>query len=187
MIGRLLRAVARLILSLTLLAAVLFALHWLFADRLPPALQHPVVAWRLVRSEPPVRLPVPVAGVSASQLRDTWNAPRSGGRLHQGIDIFAPRGREVISSTAGIVITVGENELGGRVVRVLGPNVRFVGLAGGPIVTVTVFEPVEPAALTAVVANSPVASAPNVPPTQCTPTTSRASSYPKRPFIITAP
>ncbi|HUR79116.1 MAG TPA: M23 family metallopeptidase [Thermoanaerobaculia bacterium] len=57
-----------------------------------------------------------------AQLADTWGAPRSGGRSHQGIDIFAKRGTPVVSSTRGIVVTVGHNRLGGRIVRVLGPG-----------------------------------------------------------------
>lgn len=122
MIANALRALLRLIVATAFLAAGLAALHWGLSDRLPPALQHPLVAWRLVRSEPPSRLPVPVAGVRPSQLRDTWNAPRGGSRQHQGIDIFAPRGTPVISTTAGIVLRLGENELGGRIVRVLGPG-----------------------------------------------------------------
>jgi murein DD-endopeptidase MepM/ murein hydrolase activator NlpD len=109
-------------LALVAFVAILVTVHWAISDRLPPTLQHPVAAWRLVRSEPPAHLPVPVDGVLRSQLRDTWGAPRPGERQHQGIDIFAPRGRRVLSTTAGIVLSVGENALGGRVVRVLGPG-----------------------------------------------------------------
>ncbi len=46
--------------------------------------------------------------------------------------------------------------------------------------------PSAPAGLTASVANTPVSSAPVTPPTRCTPTTSRESSYPSRPFNPTA-
>ena len=86
------------------------------------AFAHPVVAASLIAGNTPVHLPVPVAGVRPSDLRDTWDAPRSGGRKHRGIDIFAPRGRAVVSATRGIVVTVGTNRLGGRIVRVLGPG-----------------------------------------------------------------
>lgn len=87
-----------------------------------PLFRHPVVAVRLIRTDAPPRLPVPVRGVAASRLVDTWGGIRSGGRRHQGIDIFAPRGREIVSTTRGIVVTVGYASLGGRVVRVLGPG-----------------------------------------------------------------
>lgn len=70
----------------------------------------------------PVHLPVPVDGVAARQLRDGWDSPRSGGRRHRGIDIFAPRNTPIRSTTRGLVLTVGTNRLGGRVVRVLGPG-----------------------------------------------------------------
>jgi peptidoglycan LD-endopeptidase LytH len=70
--------------------------------------------------EPP--LLVPVEGVHPSNLTDTWGATRRGGRSHEGIDIFASCGHPVVSSTEGIVLSVGENRLGGQVVWVLGPG-----------------------------------------------------------------
>lgn len=91
-------------------------------EKVGPALNHPIHAFRLISSDPPAKLPVPVVGVTPRQLRNTWGAARSGGRSHRGIDIFAPRGREIVSTTGGIVVTVGQNSLGGKVVRVLGPG-----------------------------------------------------------------
>ncbi|MBI5443955.1 MAG: M23 family metallopeptidase [Deltaproteobacteria bacterium] len=79
-----------------------------------------LVSLRLEAS--PNHLPVPVGGVRPGRLVDSWGAPRSGHRRHQGIDIFAPRGRPVQSATRGIVLFVGEDRLGGHVVRVLGPG-----------------------------------------------------------------
>ncbi len=86
------------------------------------ASRHPLVAARLIASDSPSHLPVPVAGVRPRQLANSWGSPRSEGRRHQGIDIFAPRGREVVSTTSGIVVTVGHSRRGGRIVRVLGPG-----------------------------------------------------------------
>jgi murein DD-endopeptidase MepM/ murein hydrolase activator NlpD len=63
-----------------------------------------------------------VAGVTPAQLADTWGGARSGGRRHEGIDIFAKRGTPVLPSTEGIVLRVGTNRLGGQVVWVLGPG-----------------------------------------------------------------
>ena len=103
-------------------AAVLAAAVWYPVSRSHAVFRHPIRAWRLVRDGSPPSLPVPVRGVRPAQLRDTWGAARSGGRVHRGIDIFAPRGREIVSATDGIVATVGHNQLGGRIVRVFGPG-----------------------------------------------------------------
>lgn len=77
---------------------------------------------RLLREPPPTSLPVPVEDVARSRLTDTWGAARSGGRTHEGIDIFAPRGTAVLSTSRGIVVNKGWNRLGGRTVTVLGPG-----------------------------------------------------------------
>lgn len=76
---------------------------------------------RLTNQAEPTRLPVPVQGVRAGALHDTWNAARNGGRRHQGIDIFARRGTPVRAATEGIVVRAGTNNLGGQVVWLLGP------------------------------------------------------------------
>jgi murein DD-endopeptidase MepM/ murein hydrolase activator NlpD len=87
---------------------------------------HPTAryAWQLMRAPRPDALPMPVQGVSARGLSDTWDAPRGGGRQHQGIDIFAPRGTPVLSPVDGLVFAVGPNSLGGNTVKVLGPGAQ---------------------------------------------------------------
>ena len=67
-------------------------------------------------------LPVPVYGVDAATLADSWGAARSGGRTHEGIDIFAPCGHLVVSATRGVVVSIAENRLGGQYLGVLGPG-----------------------------------------------------------------
>lgn len=89
---------------------------------LGPYLDDTLYAIRLASMPVPESVGVPVRGVPSRQLRDTWHAARSAGRKHEGIDIFAPRGTPVHSSTQGIVLRVGTNRLGGRVVWVLGPG-----------------------------------------------------------------
>lgn len=69
-------------------------------------------------------LSVPVEGVRVGQIGDSWHAPRSGGRRHEGQDIFAARGTPVRSATAGYVVRVGENALGGNTVFVAGAGGR---------------------------------------------------------------
>jgi murein DD-endopeptidase MepM/ murein hydrolase activator NlpD len=87
-----------------------------------PALELAIWRMELVGAEPPRALPVPVEGVGPDDLGDTWGNARSGGRPHQGIDIFARRRTPVRSTTPGIVARRGENPLGGRTVTILGPG-----------------------------------------------------------------
>lgn len=102
---------------LVLLALLAALLVWAW-----PHLRHTLDLVRLMREPAPQVLPVPVEGVTPRRLVDTWGASRSGGRAHQGIDIFAPRGTPVLSATRGIIVNKGWNQLGGRTVMVLGPG-----------------------------------------------------------------
>jgi murein DD-endopeptidase MepM/ murein hydrolase activator NlpD len=67
---------------------------------------------------------MPVAGATVRQVADTWGAPRRGGRTHTGQDIFARRGTTVFSATAGYVLRVGRNSLGGNAVVIAGAGGR---------------------------------------------------------------
>lgn len=87
-----------------------------------PALERARWVAALRAAAPPRSLPVPVEGVSPEGLRDTWQDARSGGRTHEGIDIFARRRTPVRSTTAGLVVRRGWNRLGGRTVTILGPG-----------------------------------------------------------------
>ncbi len=85
-------------------------------------------------------------GVSgAKQIADTWHALRGTDRVHEGQDIFAPKGTPVYSATEGYVYNIGENNLGGQTVSVIGAGGRVYyyahldsyapGLAQGDYVT----------------------------------------------------
>lgn len=80
------------------------------------------MAWAMVRySGSPGTLLVPVVGVKRAALHSSWNEPRSGGRKHAGIDIFAHRGTPVVAAAEGIVVRIGTTDrLGGNTVWVAG-------------------------------------------------------------------
>jgi Peptidase family M23/Bacterial TSP3 repeat len=59
------------------------------------------------------------------KLTDTFGAPRSGGRKHMGIDIFAPEGTPIHAIAGGTVVQGFGNELGGNVVRIQGDDGRY--------------------------------------------------------------
>ena len=59
----------------------------------------------------------PVRGRTDADAASFWGAGRDGGtRLHEGIDIFAPRGTPALAAADGLVTRTGETPLGGRVV-----------------------------------------------------------------------
>lgn len=115
-------------LSVLIKAVVLLALLFVFNRLLPTISQQTqsfvMAKWQqlsLLQQDPPAEnsLPNPLP---EQGLADTWGAARSQGRTHEGIDIFAPRGTPIQSTTQGIVSKVGNNNLGGRVVVVVGPG-----------------------------------------------------------------
>jgi len=57
---------------------------------------------------------IPVAGVTAAQLRDTYNESRSGGRVHDAIDIHAPRGTPVLAVADGTIRKLHSGARGGN-------------------------------------------------------------------------
>lgn len=58
----------------------------------------------------------PIAGETS--YRDTWGAPRSGGRTHKGTDIFAAKRTPVVAAADGRVVVVGTGERAGRFIIV---------------------------------------------------------------------
>lgn len=71
-------------------------------------------------------LMVPVAGVAPTALRDSYNAPRSGGRTHRALDIPARRGTPVVAAAEGTILTLRQNTLGGTTLYLLDSQRRFV-------------------------------------------------------------
>ena len=92
-----------------------------------------VVAPKVDRTAPrvsvaPSGLAVPVAGVAARDLIDTYRQARAGGaRVHDAIDIIAPHGTPVVAATAGTIEKLFFSEGGGGItVYVRSPDRRWM-------------------------------------------------------------
>lgn len=72
------------------------------------------------------KLLIPVAGVTADQLQDTFDDARSEGRVHNAIDIMAPRGTPVLAAADGTVLKLFWSERGGNTIYQLGTDGRTV-------------------------------------------------------------
>jgi murein DD-endopeptidase MepM/ murein hydrolase activator NlpD len=71
--------------------------------------------------------PIPVGGLvcpvqGPHHFRDTWGAPRSGGRTHKGVDMMADRGTALVAIEAGTVGRLSNGGLGGITVWLLGDS-----------------------------------------------------------------
>jgi len=62
-----------------------------------------------------------ICPMPGSAYADTWGAPRSGGRSHQGVDLIAPRGIPIYAVTSGYA-RFSFNRLGGNAVSLAGDN-----------------------------------------------------------------
>lgn len=111
-----LRGTLRFVFFAALLAAVAY---WSWHQ---PFMAKPRAIAALSTAPAPDALPMPVDGVQASRVADTYGAPRGTDRQHEGVDIFAPRGTTVRSTTDGLVVGVREGGLGGKQVWVMGPG-----------------------------------------------------------------
>jgi murein DD-endopeptidase MepM/ murein hydrolase activator NlpD len=71
-------------------------------------------------------LAIPVAGTVVSDLRDSFDEGRDGGRVHRALDIMAPRGTPVLSADSGRILRVSANALGGNIIYAIDPLGRVV-------------------------------------------------------------
>jgi murein DD-endopeptidase MepM/ murein hydrolase activator NlpD len=78
----------------------------------------------LYTKDPDKKLAMPVQDVEKKSIANSWHAPRDGARLHEGQDIFAPRGTPIFSATEGYVAHIGDNSLGGQTISVIGAGGR---------------------------------------------------------------
>lgn len=71
-------------------------------------------------------LMVPVAGVRARDVPDSYNAGRDGGRRHNATDIMAARGTAVVAADGGRVIKLVRNAAGGITIYAADPHERMI-------------------------------------------------------------
>ena len=98
------------------------ALAALLAFAAPSAAQHAPLMTRLDRPNRSSvvealrlrNLLLPVQGIRANQLHDTYNDARSGGRVHDAIDIHAPRGTPVLATADGTILKLHVGARGGK-------------------------------------------------------------------------
>jgi peptidoglycan LD-endopeptidase LytH len=72
------------------------------------------------------RLLIPVRGVVAASLVDTYEDARGQGRRHDAIDIMAPRGTPVLAAADGVVMKLFQSDLGGTTLYQLASDGRTI-------------------------------------------------------------
>lgn len=93
----------------------------------------------------PQNMIIPVDGASPADWdkNSFWAYPWGTSITHKGIDIFKERGKDVVSSTHGMVIYTSEGGKGGNAVMVLGPKWRFHYYAHLDAIKTFSFKPVK--------------------------------------------
>lgn len=72
-------------------------------------------------------LAIPVEGITTRSLVDTYRASRGGGRrVHNAIDIMAPRGTPILAAAAGTVERLHNSRLGGITIYIRSEDNQWV-------------------------------------------------------------
>jgi peptidoglycan LD-endopeptidase LytH len=74
----------------------------------------------------PGSLLIPVAGVRAEDLSDTFSEARSEGRVHNSIDIVAPKGTPVLAAADGRIVKLFQSDKGGTTIYQRGPDGKTI-------------------------------------------------------------
>jgi peptidoglycan LD-endopeptidase LytH len=112
------------------LLLMFIAVLWLGTGRLSPST--PIQSVQSVQSvaQPVTRIKepliIPVAGVRADQLIDTFTQSRSEGRTHDAIDIMAPADTPVLAAADGKIIKLFQSERGGTTIYQLSADQKMI-------------------------------------------------------------
>jgi len=79
----------------------------------------------LALSPTPPSLMIPVVGIKPETLSDTFSDARRGGRIHDAIDIMAPRGTQVVAADDGKVVKLFNSKQGGLTVYQFDPGAIY--------------------------------------------------------------
>ncbi|HEX2224445.1 MAG TPA: M23 family metallopeptidase [Thermoanaerobaculia bacterium] len=71
------------------------------------------------------RLLLPVQGYRARDLQNTFDDSRSGGRVHEAIDIIAPRNTPVVAVEEGRIAKLFQSDLGGLTIYQFDPSETY--------------------------------------------------------------
>jgi murein DD-endopeptidase MepM/ murein hydrolase activator NlpD len=91
-----------------------------------PAAPVPAAATPVAAAPGAGGLLIPVAGVPAASLVDTYEQARGQGRRHDAIDIMAPRGTPVVAVADGVVMKLFQSDRGGITLYELAPDRRTI-------------------------------------------------------------
>lgn len=69
---------------------------------------------------------IPVAGVGPEHLQDTFTDARDGDRVHNAIDILAPRNTPILAADDGVILRMSSNALGGITIFAADVDRQFV-------------------------------------------------------------
>ena len=93
-------------------AAIIFGLRGAPTPS-PAAVEHRTGEGAGAPLRPSNNLLIPVQGIAAADLRDTYDQSRFGGRAHHALDIMAPRGTPVLAAVDGTIRKLFVSRAGG--------------------------------------------------------------------------
>jgi murein DD-endopeptidase MepM/ murein hydrolase activator NlpD len=91
----------------------------------PAGTDRPNAAPAPAPSVPPDKLLVPVEGMPAAQIADTYDQPRGNERHHEALDIMAPRGTKVVAVADGKIEKLFTSKPGGLTIYQFDPTQKY--------------------------------------------------------------